>query len=184
MFTFVSVHKLLAILDTVFRQKWLLICVTISRFSATDTVFRQKGVDDRVEAAVDVREAGGADLESYHFDAVVDVDAGVRLDEERDVGRQPADGERHDDGRDHPHHAASRRRRLDRRAEDLPGVRADATAAPDASNQQDIQNADDSQRHGVTDEEERRVVDSAIALIQRNRRIYYIMIHNTLIIIH
>jgi len=108
----------------------------------TGEVFRQKGVDDRVETAIDVGEAGGADLEGDHCHAV-DVDAGVRLGEEGDVGGQPADGEGDDDGRHHPHDAASSGRRLDGRAEHLAGVRPDATAAADTSNQQDVEDTDD-----------------------------------------
>ena len=63
---------------------------------AKTEVFRQKGVDDGIETAVDVGEARGADLERDHLHVVAVVDVGVRLDEEADVTRQPADGERHD----------------------------------------------------------------------------------------
>ena len=127
-------------------------------------VLRQERVDDRVQTAVEVREARGGDLERHFLVVVVLVDVDERVDEEGHVRRQPAQGERDDDSRHHSHHPASGSHRLPRRSSaDLADVSADAASAADTMDKQDVEDADDGQRNGVAGGEERRVVDASIA---------------------
>ena len=89
---------------------------------------------------------------------------------------QPAGGEGDDDGRHHAHHAASSGDRLERRAADVGRVIGHAALGADTTDQQNVEDTDDSQWNGVADDEESRVIDATIALDQSRVVIIFLLL--------